>query len=105
VNRAFARINRDIYVPMQGPSEMGVGGVLLGWDRFADLKAIAVPTLVIGAKYDTMDPAHMESMSREFPKGRYLFCPEGSHLALYDDQQTYMNGIIDFLRDVDAGRL
>ena len=105
VNRAFARLNRDIYVPMQGPSEMGAGGQLLTWDRFADLKTIAVPTLVIGARYDTMDPSHMESMAKQLPKGRYLFCPNGSHLAMYDDQQTYMNGVIAFLHDVDTGKL
>jgi proline iminopeptidase len=34
-----------------------------------------------------------------------LYCPNGSHLAIYDDQQTYMNGVVQFLRDVDAGRL
>ena len=105
VNRAFARLNRDIYVPMQGPSEMGAGGVLATWDRFADLKTIAVPTMVIGARYDTMDPAYLENMAKQLPKGRYLFCRNGSHLAMYDDQQTYMNGIIAFLHDVDTGKL
>ncbi len=105
VNRAFARLNREIYVPMQGPSEMGAGGKLLTWDRFAALKTITVPTLIIGARYDTMDPAHMESMAKQLSKGRYLFCPNGSHLAMYDDQQTYMSGVIAFLRDVDMGKM
>ncbi len=35
---------------------------------------------------------------------RYLYCPDGSHLAEYDDQQVYMAGLIDFIKDVDAGR-
>ena len=76
----------------------------VNWDRVADLKNITVPTLVIGAKYDTMDPAHMEMMSKQFPNGRYLYCPNGSHLAMYDDQQTYMNGLLAFVADVDAGK-
>ena len=61
VNRAFARLNKKVYVPMQGPSEMGAtGGCRLEkWDRSTDLSKIAVPTLVIGARHDTMDPAHM----------------------------------------------
>ena len=63
-----------------------------------------MPTLVIGAQYDTMDPKHMEWMSKQLPHGRYLYCPNGSHLAEYDDQQTYFRGLIAFLRDVDAGR-
>lgn len=104
VNRSFAHINKKVYVPMQGPSELGASGILANWDRTADLGKISVPTLVIGARHDTMDPAYMEMMSKRLPKGRYLFCPEGSHMAMYDDQNTYVNGLIDFLRDTDAGR-
>ena len=103
VNRAFAAINQAIYVPMQGPSELGAGGVLRTWDRTADLPKIKVPTLVIGARYDTMDPDFMEMMAGKLPRGTYLFCPGGSHLAMYDDQVTYFNGIVDFIRDVEHG--
>ncbi|MEO7963085.1 MAG: proline iminopeptidase, partial [Gemmatimonadaceae bacterium] len=103
VNRAFKHVNNDIYIPMQGPSELGASGKLLKWDRSADLGKITVPTLVIGAKYDTMDPAHMEMMSKSVKNGRYLYCPNGSHLALYDDQETYFKGVIAFLKDVDSG--
>jgi proline iminopeptidase len=104
VNRSFARVNRHVYALMQGPSELGAGGTLVNWDRTGDLSKITVPTLVVGAKHDTMDPAFMESMAKKFPKGRYLFCPNGSHLAIYDDQQTYMSGVLKFLADVTAGR-
>ena len=108
VLRAFAKINKKIYIPMQGPSEMGASGKLLNWDRTADLPKITVPTLAIGAHYDTMEPAQMEKIAKEVKKGRYLYCPKGSHLALYDDQQTevYMSGpASQFILDVDAGRL
>ena len=37
-------------------------------------------------------------------KGRYLFCPNGSHLAIFDDQKIYVDGVVQFIRDVDAGR-
>jgi proline iminopeptidase len=104
VNRAFAHINQKVYVPLQGPSELGASGKLEKWDRTADLGKIAVPTLVIGARYDTMDPAHMKRVSEKVAHGRYVECPNGSHLAMYDDQQAYMAGVLAFLRDVDAGR-
>ena len=103
VNRSFAAINPAIYVPMQGPSELGASGTLVTWDRTADLPKIEVPTLVIGARHDTMDPAFMEMMASKIPRGTYLFCPDGSHLAMYDDQVTYFNGIIDFIRSVEQG--
>jgi len=104
VNRGFAHLNRKVYVMMQGPSEMGASGRLLEWDRTADLSKIAVPTLVIGATHDTMDPAYMQMMAGKVQKGRYLLCPNGSHMAMYDDQQIYFDGLIKFVRDVDAGR-
>ena len=82
---------------MQGPSEFGISGKLTNWDRSQSLKDIQVPTLVIGASHDTMDPKYMEWMSKEFPKGEYLLCPDGSHMCMYDDQQTYFKGLISFL--------
>jgi proline iminopeptidase len=139
VQRSFKHVNEAIYVPMQGPSELGASGKLEHWDRSKDLPAIAMPTLVIGARYDTarhcrnricravskrhchvgdtnalekqpqrvsvtMDPSHMEMMSKQVQHGRYLFCPNGSHLAMYDDQKTYFDGVVKFIEDVDAGR-
>ena len=101
----LAKLNKDIYVPMQGPSEMGASGKLEQWDRSRDLGRIAAPTLVIGAQYDTMDPKHMEWMSKQIPHGTFLLCPNGSHLAIVDDQQAYMTGLIAWLHDLEAGRL
>ena len=105
VNRAFKHLNPKVYIPMQGPSELGASGKLANWDRTADLKNITVPTLTIGAQYDTMDPKHMEWMAKQMPKGRYLYCPNGSHLANYDDQQTYMTGLARFIKEVDSGAI
>jgi proline iminopeptidase len=104
--RGLANINQKIYVPMQGPSELGMSpeAKLASWDRVADLPAIEVPTLVIGARYDTMDPAHMEMMAGRLPQGSYLYCPNGSHLALYDDQEIYFAGLTEFLAGLPAGR-
>jgi proline iminopeptidase len=104
VNRTFKHLNAKIYVLMQGPSELGGSGKLADWDRMADLNEITVPTLAIGARYDTMDPAHMEKMAGQVAKGRFLLCPNGSHMAIYDDQKVYFEGLIQFLQDVDTGR-
>jgi proline iminopeptidase len=101
VNRAFARLNYPLYTLMQGPSELGASGRLVDWDRTRDLDRIEVPTLVIGATHDTMDPKHMESIAGRIPKGRFHLCPHGSHMAMYDDQQTYFEGLVGFIKDVD----
>jgi proline iminopeptidase len=97
VVRSFSRINKSIYVPMQGPSELGASGPLAEWDRVEDLRSIDVPTLVIGGAHDTMDPDHLRDMAARLPQGSYLHCPQGSHLSMYDDQQTYMTGLVGWL--------
>jgi proline iminopeptidase len=104
VNRAFNHVNERIYVMMQGPSEFKVGGRLLHWDITNRLKEITVPTLMVGAKYDTMDPKYMAWMSTQVKNGQSLYCPNGSHLAMWDDQQVFMNGVIKFIKRVDEGK-
>jgi len=101
-NRSMKHANSEVYTLMQGPSEFGISGRLAQWDIKNRLKEITVPTLMIGAKYDTMDPKAMEEQSRMVQKGRYLYCPNGSHLAMWDDQQVFMQGVIRFINDVDA---
>ena len=99
VSRSFNKMNNDLYTIMQGPSEFGISGKLTNWDVSNQLKNINVPTLVIGATYDTMDPKYMEWMSKEIPGAKFLLCTNGSHMCMYDDQQTYMNGLIKFLKN------
>lgn len=102
LNRSFKHGNNEIYTMMQGPSEFGISGRLAKWDIKNRLSEIEVPTLMIGAKYDTMDPKAMEEQSKLVKKGRYLYCPNGSHLAMWDDQKIYMNGVIKFINDVNS---
>lgn len=104
VNRAFGKMNRQVYVLMQGPSEFGASGRLENWDRTADLASITVPTLVIGATNDTMDPEHMKMVSQKVKNGTFLLCPAGSHMDMWDDQETYMRGLVEFLKKGDGGR-
>jgi len=80
VQRAFKHVNN----PMQGPSELGASGKLRNWDRTADLPKITVPTLMIGAEYDTMDPELMKRMAGLVKRGRFLKVTQPSmprHLA------------------------
>jgi len=106
VTRMFNHLSSGVYVYMQGHSEFGMTGnaTLKNWDISDQLKIITVPTLVIGATHDTMDPKHMEWMAGEFPKGQFLLCENGSHLSQYDDPKTFFNGLIQFVKEVDRGK-
>ena len=101
VNRSFKHANQTIYTLMQGPSEFGISGRLANWDIKNRLKELTVTTLMIGAKYDTMDPKAMKEQSKMVKNGSYLYCPNGSHLSMWDDQQVFMNGVIKWIKEVD----
>ena len=57
---------------------------------------------MIGAQYDTMDPKYMAGMAKKLSHGQFLLCPKGSHMAMYDDQQTYFDGLIEFLQGIES---
>jgi proline iminopeptidase len=100
VLRSFKHVNAHVYEYMQGPSEFVPGGILKHWSVWNRLKELTLPTLMIGAKYDSMNPAEMEEMSKLVKNGKYLYCANGSHLAMWDEQEFYMKGVIDFLTSV-----
>ena len=97
IRRSFKHINGPVYALIQGPSEFVPGGLLKNWDRTTDLAKIKTKTLTIGARYDSMDPDFMKKMSELLPNGQYLFCDKGSHLCMWDDQQTYFEGVGKFV--------
>jgi proline iminopeptidase len=101
--RDFKHLSEGIYVAMQGPSEFKTAGRLLHWDRSKELSKIKVPTLTIGGEFDTMDPKYMEWMSKQVQQGNFLYCPNGSHCDMWDDQEHYFPGLIAFIRHVDDG--
>lgn len=104
INRSFSHQNSNIYIHMQGYSEFGVTGdaTLKGWDASEKLNEIKIPTLMIGGKYDTMDPKYMEWMSTQVQNGRSL-TTNGAHLTQYDDADNFFNGLIRFIKDVNDG--
>jgi len=100
VTRAFRLSNQKIYNQMQGKSEFLVTGNLKDWERWDRLHEIKVKSLTIGARYDEMDPEDMKKMATLMPQGTNAFCPNGSHLCMWDDQEIYFHHLLKFLKSV-----
>jgi len=100
VSRCFRHVNDKIYNLMQGKSEFLVTGNLKNWERWDRLHEIKTKTLTIGAQYDEMDPEDMKKMAGLMPNAGYAFCPNGSHLCMWDDQEVYFKQLLNFLRAV-----
>jgi proline iminopeptidase len=96
--------NEKLYNYMQGPNEMVVTGTMKSWDRWQDLPRISAPTLLMGGRFDTMNPDDIRREASLIPRSRLHLCANGSHLSMYDDQQDYMRALTTFLKDVEAGR-
>ncbi|PTQ99933.1 proline iminopeptidase [Mucilaginibacter yixingensis] len=101
--RTFKKMNQPIYMQMQGPDEFQITGNFKNWEFWSRLPDIKTPILVLGAKYDEMNPEDLKREGKLLPNSRTYICPNGSHMAMYDDQQHYFGNLIAFLKDVDAG--
>lgn len=103
VAKGFGHMNPQVYNTMQGPNEFLVTGTFKDWNRWDDLHEIKVPTLLLGGKYDTMNPEDKIEMGRRIPNSRVGICENGSHLSMWDDRENYFNFIKNFIKDVEAG--
>ena len=100
VSRIFRLGNEKIYNQMQGKSEFLVTGNLKDWERWDRLHEIKVKALTIGSRYDEMDAEDMHKMATLMANASYAYCPNGSHMAMWDDQAVYFRQLLGFLRTV-----
>lgn len=100
VTRSFSKINQKIYEQMQGKSEFLITGSLKDWERWDRLPDIKTKALTIGAVHDEMDPADLVRMAKLMPNARNFTCPNGSHMAMWDDQAFYFEHLLGWLRTV-----
>ena len=96
--RTLRNLNQKIYNYIQGPNEFTVTGTMKSWDRWADLARIHTKTLVMGAKYDEMDPEDLKKMADLMPNARAWISDQGSHFTMYDDQRPYFIELLNFLK-------
>lgn len=102
--RAFKKVNPAIYTHMQGVDEFHVTGNFKNWEFWNRLPQLKTPVLVLGGMKDEMNPESMKKEAQLLPNSRLYLCPEGSHMAMYDDQNNYFNALITFLQEVEKGR-
>ncbi|RIV28805.1 alpha/beta fold hydrolase [Alicyclobacillaceae bacterium I2511] len=103
VQRAFSHFNPQVYNTMQGPNEFLVTGNFKDWDRWADLYRLQMPTLLLVGQYDTMSVEDIEEMGQRIPNSHVTVCPNGSHMAMWDDPDIYFASLLHFIDSVETG--
>jgi len=69
--------------------------------RAGEVKTAGIRLIPVDGKYKVWTK---KKMGRAIPRSRVAICENGSHLAMWDDQEAYFRHLIRFLKDVDAGR-
>ena len=57
----------------------------------------------VDAQMVTENKKKIVQMAEQVKNGRFHLCPSGSHFEMYDDQEVYFEGLIQFIKDVDQG--
>jgi proline iminopeptidase len=52
-----------------------------------------------------MSVEDIQKMGQLIPNSRVVVCENGSHLSMYDDQETYFRELLKFIKDVETSKL
>jgi proline iminopeptidase len=99
--RTMRHYNKKVCDEIFGANEFVVTGNCKHWNRWDDLAKIDLPTLVIGARYDTINPKDIEKMAMLILDAKVKICDNGSHLSMYDDQDEYFKALHAFIDSVE----
>lgn len=99
--RTFSHKNKQVYDTMEGVKNFRITGNLKNWNRWKDLSNIHVPTLLMGATHDVINPEDIKKMGTLMPHAQVFISQEGSHLTFYDDQENYFKELIRFLQKTE----
>lgn len=102
VDRAFARIGKEVYETMNGPSEFHVIGKLKDWDITPRLGEIYQPTLLLSGRYDEATPHIMEVVHSGIAGSEWVIFEESSHMPHVEEPELYRDIVNDFLMRVEA---
>lgn len=101
VANSFAKLGKQVYETMNGPSEFHVIGTLKDWDIRDRLGEIAIPCLMTSGRYDECTPVQSEIIVRGIPDCEWVLFEESSHIAHVEEQARYLAVLDTFLTRVE----
>lgn len=95
-------VNEGIYNYMQGPSEFTITGTLKKYNVTPELKNVKVPTLYTVGEFDEADPPTIQKFASQTPGATVVIIPGAAHLTTWDNPDTMIAAVRQFLRRVDT---
>jgi proline iminopeptidase len=103
LERSFAEAGYQVYNTMNGPSEFTVTGTLKTWDIMHRLGEIAVPTLLVGGRYDECTPSHLAAMHQRIRGSQLRIIEDASHLCFAEQPAEFATTVNSFFDLTDRG--
>jgi proline iminopeptidase len=97
VTRTLNEISIPVYFTLNGPNEFTIIGTLKNWDITSRLPEIKVPTLITVGRYDEVTPKVAETIHKGIPGSRLVIFENSAHLAMWDEQESYLRTVKDFI--------
>ena len=104
VTNSFAKIGRQVYETMNGPSEFHVIGTLKEWDIRGRLPEISIPSLMTSGRYDECTPMQAEIIKNGIPGCEWVLFNQSSHMPHVEEADAYMETLDEFLIRIEHRR-
>jgi proline iminopeptidase len=91
-------ISKPVYGTMNGPNEFTIIGNIRYWDVTDQLRAIRVPTLVLGGRYDEVSPVVAREIHKNIKGSEITIFPKSSHVSFWEERDAFMKRVLSFLR-------
>jgi len=100
LNKAFSKLNMEVYMTMWGPSEFTITGKLKDFDVMNQVKVIDIPVLITCGDMDEASPKTCKDYQLAFKNARLAVIPNSSHLHQVEQPEIYKMVVNNFLDDL-----
>jgi pimeloyl-ACP methyl ester carboxylesterase len=94
---AMTQLNPPFMDHFIGKSVLSPDGVLLDWNRDADLSAISVPTLIVSGRHDYYRQQDLEQLRDRIPHSQLVVSDRASHSIWIEDPEAFYPAVERFL--------
>ncbi|ESK95459.1 proline-specific peptidase [Moniliophthora roreri MCA 2997] len=98
ISLGMVDIDPTVYSTMWGPSEFGVTGTLSNWTVVDIIHRINVPTLLISAPMDEIQPVAAAPWFDNIPKVKWVELQNSTHLAEFEEPKNWFRVLLQFLQ-------
>lgn len=103
VEEALEKMNQEIYVAINGPSEFTMADKLMEWNVTGLVDGDRYPTTVIGGEHDSMTYDCLKQVSGGIRNSELKIIPNAGHISYVDNPDLFMDYAQDFMLRHDSG--